>query len=160
MWTQLAIFGAQYLYLLVVLLAVMWWWRQPTDRRIPILTLVPVVFLLIYLARLIAGNLYYDPLPLESPDFPVVIPHPPGNGFPSDHTLLCSAIAFVATYYRSWFAVVLWFLTLFVAASRVYLGLHHVSDVLFSAVIAVSIGWIAWAVLLPIFKSRFMSQEN
>ncbi len=162
MISQLAIFGAQYLYVGVVLLAAVWWWRQPYKTRLAILVLISIMFPLIYIVRLVAGTLYYDPLPQESANFQIILDHKPGNGFPSDHTLLCSAIALVPTLYRSWFSVVLWGLTFFVGISRVYLGLHHPLDIAASALISVAVGWLAWTLLAPLvkkFQERWSRQE-
>ncbi len=56
--------------------------------------------------------------------------------FPSGHTLHAVAFTVVLSHHYPLLSVLLWLFSLLVAASRVVLGLHYPSDVLFAAVLA------------------------
>ncbi|WP_419188808.1 phosphatase PAP2 family protein [Enhydrobacter aerosaccus] len=72
--------------------------------------------------------------------------HTPDNGFPSDHTLLLSALAALASCWNGRLSLLLWFIALLVGAARVYVGLHHPVDILGSILIA--IGTVALVLLV------------
>jgi undecaprenyl-diphosphatase len=86
-------------------------------------------------------------------NFTPLIPHAPNNGFPSDHTLLVSAIAAICSFYSRRVGVILWVIALYVGISRVYVGVHHPVDIVGSAVIAVTVS------LLVFFGINFLKNN-
>ncbi len=99
----------------------------------------------------LANHLYFDPRPFVALHFTPLVPHAPDNGFPSDHTLLVSAVAMIGTLWNRRLGMALWILAILVAIGRVYVGLHHVLDVIASMVFAV-IATLAWYVTLKYAK--------
>lgn len=99
----------------------------------------------------LANHLYFDPRPFVALHFTPLVPHVPDNGFPSDHTLLVSAVAMIGTLWNRRLGMVLWILAILVAIGRVYVGLHHVLDVIASMVFAV-IATLAWYATLKYAK--------
>lgn len=138
MLSSLSILGAKYLFLVVILVAVIQYFFLSRAQRkyIAVLALIslPIMFILLKLAAL----LYYDPRPFVVGHFIPLIAHAPDNGFPSDHTILCSAIAAIIFTVRKKTGIGLWVLTFIVGFSRVYVGVHHTMDILASVVIAIA----------------------
>jgi undecaprenyl-diphosphatase len=85
--------------------------------------------------------------------FTPLIPHAPDNGFPSDHTLLSSAIAMTVFLRNRSIGGLLWFLTLLVAAGRIGSGLHSPIDVAGSIAFSIIAGVIAEILVRRIFGS-------
>lgn len=100
--------------------------------------------LLAYMVGVIGGLVYYDPRPFVVGHFKPLILHAPDNGFPSDHALLVSAIAAVGTLWNKKLGFVLWILAVFVAAGRVYVGVHHTIDVVGSFIISALTIYVVW----------------
>lgn len=141
------IFAANYLFLIqaVILGAYFLMRRWPAQKPMAVFA-VPAGLLAGALGFL-GNQLYYDPRPFVVGHFTPLIQHVADNGFPSDHTLLVSAMAAVGMYWNKWLGVVLWIIAATVAYSRVYVGLHHPLDVMASMVFAL-IGVSAWRVAL------------
>ncbi|NDE68214.1 phosphatase PAP2 family protein, partial [bacterium] len=130
------IFSAKYLFLLVILIAGVYFLRQPRDvqKKIVIFSLISLP--VIYLLAILAGHIYYDPRPFVVGNFTPLIPHAADNGFPSDHALLVSAVAAIIVYFHRRVGAVLWVLALIVSLARVYVGVHHLVDIIGSLIIS------------------------
>jgi undecaprenyl-diphosphatase len=144
---QLAVFGAKYLFLLILLLAGAWAIRQRLPRVKRVVLFGAIIFTLAYIAAKIGGALYDDPRPFVVGHFTPLVPHEPDNGFPSDHVLLCSAVAAVVTMFQWPLGIVLWVMTAIVAICRVYVGIHHATDVIGSAAIVLAVALAARLVI-------------
>jgi len=131
------IFGAKYLYLGIIIIAFIWFLSQNNSRKREILLLSCICLPLIFIASEIAGRLYYNPQPFVVGNFEPLIPHQADNGFPSQHTLLVSAVSAIVFLFNRRLSLLLWFLTLFVGFSRVYAGVHHIIDVIASIFISI-----------------------
>jgi undecaprenyl-diphosphatase len=94
---------------------------------------------------------YFDPRPFVTGHFAPLIPHNLDNGFPSDHTLLSSAIAMTVTLRNRSVGVVLWLLALLVGLARIASGLHSPTDVIASLVLAICAGFAADRVTRQVF---------
>ena len=147
----LIIFSAKYLYLFVIAIAVVLFWRLKEYRKEMVLFVI-ISFPLMYLVRLFAGSLYFNPRPFVVEHFIPLISHSADNGFPSDHTLLVSAFAMLFFYYRRRVSFVMWILAFAVGAARVAAGVHHSLDIVGSMLIAICVAWFTHAYLLPLAK--------
>ncbi len=131
MWIdRLALFAANYLYLVQLLVALVWFLRQPRVRQAQIIAFGVVFLPLVVLVAEGIGLFYHDPRPFVVGHFTPLIPHSPDNGFPSDHSLLTSAVATLVAYFDLPLGLLLWVLAAGVGAARVYAGIHHPIDVL------------------------------
>ncbi len=148
----LAIFGANYLYILLLLFALLWYLTQPRAAKLEMIAWGTVALPLMYILMIIAGMVYVDPRPFDVGHFTPLIPHDPDNGFPSDHTLLCSATSSIVFFYNKRMSAFLWMLTALVGASRVYTGLHHPLDILTSVAMAFGVSYLVWRFVLPTIK--------
>ena len=149
----LAIFGAQYLYLVLLTAALIWYLCQSRSRQIEMIAWGVVALPLMYLLLIVAGALYFDARPPYSDNITPLIVHDPDNGFPSDHTLLCSATSSIVFFYNKRFSAVLWIITALVGFSRVYTGIHHTVDIIASVILAVGVSILVWKLVLPRIKS-------
>ncbi|MCB9815813.1 phosphatase PAP2 family protein [Candidatus Nomurabacteria bacterium] len=90
---------------------------------------------LILIITQITSHFYYDPRPFVVGNFTPLVPHDPDNGFPSDHTLLTMYVAALVYPHTKKIAYLLLVLAIMVGLSRVYVGIHHLTDVVGSTVI-------------------------
>ena len=148
----LAIYGAEYLYIVLLAIALIWYLIQPRKAKIEMIAWGIVALPVMYILLVVAGMLYSDPRPFVVGNFTPLIQHSADNGFPSDHTILCSATSSIVFFYNKWFSGVLWILTALVGTSRVYTGLHHPLDIIASAVIAASATYLVWKLVLPVIQ--------
>lgn len=143
--TPLFIFGAKYLFIFSILIAGISFFLQPRliQKKIALLSAVSGVLTL--LVSRLAGSVYVNPRPFVVGNFAPLVSHVPDNGFPSDHALLVGLVAAVMYPFNRRVSGLLWFMATIVAVSRVYVGVHHVEDVIGSFVIAtamtISVYW-------------------
>lgn len=78
----------------------------------------------------------YDPRPFVVGHFQPLIAHANDNGFPSDHTLLATAIAFCIFIFNKKWGIGLFILGLLIGLARVFAGVHHIQDILGSIIIS------------------------
>ena len=141
------ILTAKYLYLVpVAILGVYFLLQERGAWKRMVFFAIPAGLFALALGTL-ANHLYFDPRPFVVGHFTPLVPHAPDNGFPSDHALLVSAVAMIGTLWNRRLGMVLWILAILVAIGRVYVGLHHVLDVIASMVFAV-IATLAWYAIL------------
>lgn len=130
------VFGAKYLYLFVIVIAFVWFLIQAKPKKKEILIITCICLPLILVISKISSYLYYNPRPFVVGHFKPLIYHNAGNGFPSHHELLVSAIAAMIFIFSRRTGFVLWILALFVGFSRVYVGVHHMIDIAGSILIS------------------------
>jgi undecaprenyl-diphosphatase len=146
---QLIIFGAEYLYLVVVILALFYLLIVPKKQSSEVIVAALIALPLTYLVAKGLSALYYDPRPFVVGQFVPLIPHAPDNGFPSDHTLFVSAIAAVIFAFERRLGTALFVIAFLVGWSRVGAGVHHLTDILGSMVIASVVTYIVVRLVLP-----------
>lgn len=144
-----AVFGANYLYIVLLAAALVWYLLQPRSAKLEMIAWGIIALPLMYLLLIVAGMVYYDARPFVVGNYIPLIPHSPDNGFPSDHTLLCSATSSIVFFYNKKMSAILWVLTAMVGASRVYTGLHHTTDILASVILAVTVSYVVWTFVMP-----------
>lgn len=152
---SLAIIGAKYLFGASLFIAGIYFLKVPrrAQKNILIFSLVTIPFIL--LIALLGNHLYENPRPFVVGGFTPLIPHAPDNGFPSDHALLVSAIASVFILFSRRIGIILWIIAMFVAVSRVYVGVHHPIDVIGSMIISVFVTIIAYLIIKKRYPSFF-----
>ena len=143
----LLIFGAKYLFVFSLLYALFLFVKSSPETRKQILITGLISLPLILIVSLIARELYFNPRPFVVGGFEPPIPHEPDNGFPSDHTLLTAALASVFIFFHRRASVVLWILAALVGLSRVFAGVHHLTDILGSVAIAILVSSVVYKIL-------------
>lgn len=139
----LFIFIAKYLIIIPPVIAGLYFIYQPLHKKKSILIFSGTTILITGLFALIGGIIYYNPRPFIVEHFIPLISHSSNNGFPSDHVLLASTIATLFSFYNRKVALFLWLTTALIAYSRVFVGVHHLIDVVGSMVISILSGVIA-----------------
>lgn len=151
------IFVAKYFFLLSILVAAVFWLRSRTNTKIELAARALIGGVLALLLSYLAGSLYYDPRPFVVEHITPLIPHAADNGFPSDHALLTSFLAFVILAYSKQWGSLLLVVAVLVGAARVAAHVHHPLDIVGSFVIsAVAAG----AVSLFITTDRLTSMRR
>jgi undecaprenyl-diphosphatase len=105
-------------------------------RRLELLASLVLGGVLSLLLAKLASHLYNDPRPFVQGHFTPLLPHSNDNGFPSDHTLLAAFVGWTILYYSRRAGIVLLLVAGFIGAARMAGGIHHLSDVLGSFVLA------------------------
>jgi len=131
------IFGAKYLYLVVIISSFIWFLNQPKPKRKEIFIIACLCLPLAFIFSKVAGHLYYSLQPFVVGHFQPLIQHKADNGFPSHHALLVFAISAIIFIFSRRTGLVLWILGLFVGFSRIYVGVHHMIDIIGSMLISI-----------------------
>lgn len=136
-------FVAKYFILLSMLGALAVWLKvsTPQKKRFIALAVLGAIFSLA-LAK-IANKLYYDPRPFVAGHFTPYFSHSADNGFPSDHTLFASFLAFTTWRFSPKAGWILLVIAILIGLSRVVAGVHHLADIAGSVILAFIGVWIA-----------------
>lgn len=145
----LIIFAAKYLYLVIVLIGMIVFFTLSKERRIELFLFGLSALPLMFAVLMLASFLYDNPRPFVVGDFTPLIPHAPDNGFPSDHTILSTAIAALIFPYARKTGIALFILALLVGAGRVLAGVHHTVDIIGSMVIAMVVAYAVYRFAVP-----------
>lgn len=140
---------AKYLFIFIIGLDLIYFAWQSITRIKGVLMLAIIYLPLTYVVAKIASHLYFDPRPFVINHFQPLLYHTADNGFPSDHMLLSSALATLLFAYHRKLGVLAWILAGLVGLSRVYVGIHHFTDILGSALIAIITMWVVKQYLIP-----------
>ncbi|WNR43112.1 undecaprenyl-diphosphatase [Paenibacillus roseipurpureus] len=128
---------AEYVFYLGVV--VYWFTRQKANRDMVAKSLLSASIALGLSGML--GHFFYRDRPFVTHEVLQLIPHPANASFPSDHATAAFAIAASIWMYRRK-AGTFWFvLAASIAFSRVWTGVHYVSDVMAGAIIGISVAW-------------------
>ena len=111
---------------------------------------------LTYIVAKIISNFYYDPRPFVVGQFTPLLPHAADNGFPSDHTLLSSAVAAVIFFFHRKLGAFLFVVAFMVGMARVFAGIHHSVDIFGSMVIALVVTYFVYVYIFPIVLKKFI----
>ncbi|HEV2340114.1 MAG TPA: phosphatase PAP2 family protein [Patescibacteria group bacterium] len=131
---------AQYLFWVSIAIFVLYLgylWKNKTAKLFSLVTLTVISFPLTYIIAKISGYFINDPRPFVVEHIKPLIPHAADNGFPSDHMLLTMALASVVFVYNRKLGITLTIVALCVGTARILAHIHHVEDILGSAVIAI-----------------------
>jgi len=130
------IFGAKYLFLFSILGVLWYFWVSTQETRKKLVVFLILSLPLTYLVGVGARALYFNPRPFVVENFEPLVSHTADNGFPSDHLLLLGALSAAMLFFDRRISSWLWGIAVFVAVSRVYVGIHHFLDVGASIAIA------------------------
>ena len=143
------IFLAKYLCLFEIVIVAIYFFLQTRSRQKSIIVLSAIFLPSSYIIAQVVAAFYFDPRPFVIGHFTPLILHAPDNGFPSDHMLLTSAIASILFVYNKKIGALAWLIAIVVGISRVYAGIHHLTDIVGSAVIVIVSMWFAKNYILP-----------
>lgn len=133
----LIIFGAKYLIYFIIAAAAVCFFTIEKSRRRELFIFATVTLLPTYILAKILSFLFYNPRPFVVGNFAPLVQHVADNGFPSDHTLLASAVALIIFRFKRKWGIFLLALALIVGFSRVFAGVHHFIDIFGSFVVSV-----------------------
>ncbi len=125
----LTIFTAKYLVFVLAAIAAFYFLKQPWQRQKEVFIFAVLLLPLSYIVAKVMAHFYFDPRPFVAGHFTPLIPHAADNGFPSDHTLLGTAIAFAIFHFNKKIGIFLLFLAILVGLARVLAGVHHAVDI-------------------------------
>lgn len=127
---QLMVFGAEYLiYLAFILMFILALRGGVRERKVLLLALIsiPVTVVIIKAIHLFT----FTPRPFVSHELlPLITYTREDASFPSRHTSLIAAIAFVYTYSRSRWSTLFLGFCIWIGISRIYVGVHYPIDIL------------------------------
>ncbi len=149
----LIIFGAKYLYLIEIILFAIYFFLQKRNKQKSIIILSVVSLPLAYIFSKVLASVYFDPRPFLIDHFTPLIASSTDNGFPSDHTLLASAIASIIFFHNKKLGIVAWVIAFAIGISRVLAGVHHFVDIVGSIVIVFVTMWFVRSYIYCRFRS-------
>jgi membrane-associated phospholipid phosphatase len=129
-------FVAKYFILIPLVVAIYIFFKQKNDKRQEMLIILFCTGVLSIILAKIGAHLYNDIRPYLSDGTPSLFPHSGDpNGFPSDHTLLSSFLAFVVLYYSKKWGIFLLVVAALIGWARVAAHVHHAVDIIGSFII-------------------------
>src|SRR5207253_11016900 len=105
-------------------------------KLVELIIAIICIGVLAFLLAQAGTHLIISPRPFQESGLPPLIPSSVDNGFPSDHTLLLAVAAAVITLVNWRWGLLFWGLAIIVGLARVYAGVHHLTDVAGSLMIA------------------------
>lgn len=133
---EIVIIIAKYFIVLAALVALYVWLKLERDQKKTFILEGLVGGLLALALAFIGSRLYHNPRPFVVGHFTPYFSHGNDNGFPSDHMLLTSVLAFLCLKYSKTWGWVLVILAILIGSSRVIAGVHHSIDIIGSAIFA------------------------
>lgn len=140
----LTIFGAKYLYLVELAFFVIYFFRLPKEQKRTMFIFSLIDLPAVYITGLIARYFYNNPRPFVSEHITPLISHSADNGFPSDHTLLVTALASIIYCYNRTLGFVVFAIAILIGISRTLAGIHHWIDIAGSISIAMIVTTIVY----------------
>jgi undecaprenyl-diphosphatase len=142
---------AKYFVVIPVLVNLYIFWQlKSKDRKHMFIWAVALAILSLVIAK-IGSHLYYDTRPQFKDGATPLFAHSNDNGFPSDHTLLASFLAFLALKYSKPAALGLFIVAALIGWARIAAHVHHLIDIVGSFVAA----GVAYLIALYLFKVYF-----
>lgn len=151
---EIVTFVAKYFIVLSALGTAIVWLKvsTPEKKRFVMLAFLGAIFSLA-LAK-IGNKLYTDPRPFVVGHFTPYFAHSADNGFPSDHTLLASFLAFASWHFRKKAGIALLAIAILIGLSRVVAGVHHLLDIAGSILFALIGVWLAKFIVSYLYKTK------
>jgi undecaprenyl-diphosphatase len=135
MHTLIKIVGEDFVYISVAIVGVYWLRAKMSVKKSLGWQLVAGGVLALVLS-VVAAHFYYDTRPFVTHHLTPIIPHAADNGFPSDHALFTSFLAFTMALYSRRTAIVLLVIALLASWARVAAHIHNPIDIVGSFAIA------------------------
>jgi membrane-associated phospholipid phosphatase len=127
---SLITFVAKYFILVPFFAAVYVFFQLKAPQRRQMLIMLICVAVLSLIFAKVGAHLFYDPRPyIKDGATPLFAHSNDPNGFPSDHTLLASFLAFVTFYYSRKIGVLLLVIAALGGLARVAAHVHHGIDI-------------------------------
>lgn len=124
------VFVANYALYISVLITIYALLRLDTKNRKQFIVLALFAAIATILLAKLASWAYYNPRPFVVGQFAPLFPHPNNNGFPSDHTLFTSFLAFLVLNYSRKLGIYLLLIAIAIGVARVLAGVNHTIDIL------------------------------
>lgn len=154
---------AKYLIFVVVLLVIGYFFLVPNEKKKQFLFDAIFGAALVYGIARVASAVFYNARPFVVEHFQPYFEHANNNGFPSDHTLFASFMAFLVFRYNKLAGSILFLAAIAIGGSRVIAGVHHIEDII-GAILIAGVGMlITFGVSKLIFKqssSKTFRVEN
>lgn len=155
----LVTFVAQYLIFVSVAVVIVFFFKLPKETKKQFIIEAVVGGALALILAKIGSALINDPRPFVVGHFTPYFPHGDDNGFPSDHTLLTSFLGYLVLRYDRRWGIALLVLAALIGLSRVIAGVHHLTDIIGSFVLAGIAMAIVYFVEKQIKKSKATPQR-
>ena len=150
---------AQY-FILIPALAGLYIFYRHASQRVRIIAEMAVGGAITLAIALVANHTIHDTRPFIAGHFTPLIHGSTDNGFPSDHTLLAAFVAYLVLRYDRRLGSILFVVAAVGGAARVATGVHHMTDVIGSMVIAAIGATIGAAIVSRVYKKRRPAGER
>ncbi|KKR32008.1 MAG: PAP2 superfamily protein [Parcubacteria group bacterium GW2011_GWF2_39_8b] len=133
----LAIISAEYLFLVPLFVGGLYFFLQSRPEQKKMIILSAIALSISILSMFILQFIYYNSRPSLVIDFKPLVSHIFKNGFPSTHATMTALIASVIYVFNRKIGLFLFFISILISLSRVYLGLHHFVDIIAGILLAI-----------------------
>ena len=149
---EIVIIIAKYFIAIPVLATLVLWFKLPGKLKKQYVALLVLGAILTLALAKIGSKFFYDPRPFVVGHFTPYFAHGNDNGFPSDHTLLASLLAFAAARFSKKLALILLVVAVLIGFARVIAGVHHLVDVVGSMCFAAVGVVVAYFLLRAVYR--------
>ncbi len=143
---SIIVFVAKYFLVISVIITLWFWLKSATDTKIELAARLIVGGVIALAISNLASRAYYDPRPFVTQHVTPLFTHAADNGFPSDHALFTSFLAFTIVKYSKKVGAVLLVIAVLVGTARVSAHVHNPQDIIgsfvFSALAALVAAWL------------------
>jgi len=151
---EIIIIIAKYFIVISLLVSLLVWLKLTAREKKEFIALAIVGGILALIFAKIGSKLFYDPRPFVVGHTTPYFSHAPDNGFPSDHTLLASLLAFVVVKYDRRIGYALLVVAVLIGLARVIADVHHLIDIVGSIIFSGIAVFIAVKAVSYFFKKN------
>src|ERR1700704_4461652 len=126
---EIVIIVAKYWIVIPVVASAIVWLRLSGARKKEYVLMIVFGAMITVLLAKVGSKLFDNPRPFVVGHFKPYFAHGADNGFPSDHTLLASLLAFTMLWFSKKVGVVLCAVALLIGLARIAAGVHHLIDI-------------------------------
>lgn len=156
---KIIIFWAEYLFIFIIIISGIFFILQDKNKKKEMIIFWLFSLPIIYITAKTSSLFFYNPRPFFVWNFIPLIPHIADNWFPSDHTLISSAVSMINFVFNKKIWIILMIISFFVWTSRVLAWVHHFIDIIWSMIISIIITLIIEKFIYKKYVTKYLNNN-